>query len=317
MRFSIGLFIIIIGLVTFLSSCSLFKVADKHIKSKLKRSGLQFKTLETADYTITYWDTEEQEKPIYLLFHGFGSSTRFQWHEQAKKLCKTHRLILPNLLHFGSKPKKEGLYHISDQVAAMSSLITALNIDTMVLGGISYGGVVAAELARTQPEKVMKLTIFSSPVKYFEIADLEVIEKEYQVDDLAELLVPKDHKGLKTLFNLTMYKAPALPNFILKDMHKHLYTNEKNNNGQKELLNAMRADEMLLAKQVYDFNFPVLLVWGEADRLIPPRIGKQLKEHIPHAELYMIPKAGHAPCIEQKRKFNKILLDFLAEKEDI
>lgn len=317
MRFSIILLVFVLFLLMGLSSCSVFNIADRHIKHKLKKSGLQFHTLETDQYTITYWDTGDQEKPPYVLFHGFGASTRFQWHEQAKKLTKTHRLILPNLLYFGSSPKTEGLYHISDQVEAMSVLLEHLKIDTMVLGGISYGGVVAAELAYTRPKKIQKLTLFSSPVKYFKESDLTPIEKEYEIDDLAELLIPKDHKVMRSLFKLTMYKPPAVPNFILKDLHKNLYKNEVNNNGQKELLNAMRADVDILSNRNYTFDFPVLLVWGEADKLIPPRIGNQLKEHLPDAQLHMIPKAGHAPCVEKKRKFNKILLDFLLEKKDI
>ncbi|MCP4440137.1 MAG: alpha/beta hydrolase [Aureispira sp.] len=313
MRTFIILSIVLVLLLTCLSSCSIFKIADGHIKKKLKRSGMQFHTLETEEYTITYWDTGDQTKPPYVLLHGFGASTRFQWHGQAKKLTKTHRLILPNLLYFGSTPKKEGLYHISDQVQVMTTLLEHLKLDTMVLGGISYGGVVAAELALTRADKVQKLTLFSTPVKYFKESDLTPIEKDFEVDDLGELLIPKDHKVMRDLFKLTMYKPPAVPGFILKDLHKNLYQHEANNNGQIELLNALRADVDLLSNRNYAFDFPVLLVWGEADKLIPPRIGNQLKEHLSNSELHMIPKAGHAPCVEQKRKFNKILLDFLAE----
>ena len=297
--------------ICMLSSCSTYKMADGHLKRKLKRADLQYKTLQTDEYIITYWDSGDTEKPPYVLFHGFGSSTRFQWHEQAKKLSKTHRLILPNLLHFGSTPNEKDSYRISDQVKAMSVLLKELNIDKMVLGGISYGGVVAAELAKTQNEKVEKLTIFSSPVKFFRLSDLSTIEKKFQVDDIEELLVPKDINMMREMFDLITYKSPSVPKFVLKDLHKNLFGDDEVCDSKKAVLAALKADAQLLMSSEYDFSFPILLVWGENDELIPSRIGDELLEYFPTAELYMIPKSGHAPNFEQEKKFNKILFDFL------
>ena len=150
-----------------LSSCSPYKFVDKHTKKKLKKAGLEHFVLDSEDYTFSYWDTGEKEKPVYFLLHGFGSSTNLHWYQQAKLLAKTHRLILPNLLYHGSKVKGQEKYGIQDQVEAMSHLLKELKIDSMVLGGISYGGLVAAELGMQEKEKVRKLTIFSSPVKFF------------------------------------------------------------------------------------------------------------------------------------------------------
>ena len=294
-----------------LSSCNTFKMADGHLKRKLKRADLKLKTLETDDYTITYWDNGDTEKPLYVLFHGFGSSTRFQWHEQAKKLSKTHRLILPNLLHFGSTPNEKNSYKMSDQVKAMSALLEELNIDKMVLGGISYGGVVATELAQMHNEKVEKLTIFSSPVKFLRLSDLDSIEAKFQVNDVEELLVPKDIDMMRKMFDLITYKSPFLPKFVLKDLHENLFGDKAVCDSKKAVLTALKTDAELLMSREYDFSFPVLLVWGENDELITPRIGDELLEYLPTAELYTIPKSGHAPNFEQEKKFNKILFEFL------
>ncbi len=307
--------IIAFVLVCFLSSCSMFKMYEGHLKNKLERGDLTYQTIETEDYTLGYWDTGETDKPVYLLFHGFGSSTHFQWHQQAKLLSKTHRLILPNLLHFGSEPKGEEVFKMSDQVAAMSALVEALNIEEMVVGGISYGGVVAAELALQHPEKIDKITLFSTPVKYYNDDDLAKINETFQVNDIDEILVPDNHKMMRDLFRLTFYKPPPTPGFILKDIHNNWYHDEATCIAHKKVLAGLRAEEDELANRVYDFDCPVLLVWGTEDQLIPPRVGEQLNEHIPDSELHMIPKAGHAPCLEKTKKFNKILLAFLEEGE--
>ena len=295
----------------FFSSCSVFKFADNHTKKKLRRGGLEHIVLETENYVFSYWDTGETNKPVYVLFHGFGSSTHLQWFKQAKLLAKTHRLILPNLLHFGSKPKEQEKYKIQDQVEAMSILLKELNIDKMALGGISYGGLVAAELAMLEKDKIEKLTIFSSPVKFFNDDDLSSLEAKTNIEDISELLVPKDLAMMRKLLDVVLYKDKKIPKFILKDIHRNLFQDDKRNANFRGLLNEIQMGKDYFINRNYEFDYPVLLVWGANDELIPPRIGKELKAYIPSSELHLIPRAGHGPNIEQKKLFDKILTEFL------
>lgn len=296
-----------------LSACSPYKLIDKHTKKKLKKAGLEYATLETPNYTFTYWDTGETNKPVYVLLHGFGSSTHLHWYQQAKHLSKTHRLILPNLLYHGSQLKTEKKYGIQDQVAAMSALLEELKIDSMVLGGISYGGLVAAQLGMQEQQKLQKLTIFSSPVKFFTEVDLADAEAKAGVDDLYDVLVPATPQMMQELGNIALYKDRKIPKFILRDVQENLFQNEERNADFKALLDAMLKNKASLLNQHYEYNCPVLLVWGAGDELIPPRIGTQLNAYLPNSELHLIPKAGHGPNLEQKKKFNQILINFLSE----
>ncbi len=272
---------------------------------------MEYTTLATDQYNFSYWDSEAKDKPVYVLFHGFGSSTHFQWFKQAKLLSKTHRLILPNLLHFGSEPKGGGKHSVQEQATAIAVLLEELKIDKMVLGGISYGGLVAAELAMLEQDKIEKLTIFASPVKFFSDEDMAKVERDNDVDDITELLVPADIETMRKMTDIVLYKDRKIPKFILKDLHKNMYLDEQNNANYKAVLNAMQADKEELRSRNYQFDFPVLLVWGANDELVPARIGTELKEFLPSAELHLIPEAGHGVNVEQKKKFDKILLEFL------
>ncbi len=63
-----------------------------------------------------------------------------------------------------------------------------------------------------------------------------------------------------------------------------------------------------------DLNIPVLLVWGDRDRVFPlDEFGKPLKDSLPHAKLLIIKQAGHAAHLDKPDEFNEILVDFLAE----
>lgn len=63
-----------------------------------------------------------------------------------------------------------------------------------------------------------------------------------------------------------------------------------------------------------DLNIPVLLVWGERDRVFPlDEYGKPLKETLPRARLLIVKQAGHAAYLDKPDEFNEILVDFLTE----
>lgn len=63
-----------------------------------------------------------------------------------------------------------------------------------------------------------------------------------------------------------------------------------------------------------DLDVPVLLVWGDRDRVFPlDEYGKPLKGTLPRARLVVVKKAGHGVYLERPEEFNQLLLDFLSE----
>ena len=41
------------------------------------------------------------------------------------------------------------------------------------------------------------------------------------------------------------------------------------------------------------------MVWGENDRLIPPVYAHEFGKSLPQADVFMIPRCGHEPPLEQ------------------
>jgi pimeloyl-ACP methyl ester carboxylesterase len=60
-------------------------------------------------------------------------------------------------------------------------------------------------------------------------------------------------------------------------------------------------------------NIPVLILWGERDRVIPVANGHMLKEKIPDSRLIVFPLCGHMPQEEQPRETTAAILQFLEE----
>ncbi len=58
-----------------------------------------------------------------------------------------------------------------------------------------------------------------------------------------------------------------------------------------------------------------LIVWGEADKMVPLKYGRIFKEKIAGSELEIIPKIGHSPHIEVPAKLAAIILNFLNKNQ--
>ena len=57
---------------------------------------------------------------------------------------------------------------------------------------------------------------------------------------------------------------------------------------------------------------PLLVVWGSRDRLVPPVISGQLRQHKGDLELQLLPDLGHCPHDEHPALFNRHVLSWLA-----
>lgn len=56
---------------------------------------------------------------------------------------------------------------------------------------------------------------------------------------------------------------------------------------------------------------PTLLLTGDADLYTPPSVLRLFKQHMPRAELVIVPESGHAAHWENPAVFNREMLKFL------
>ncbi len=60
--------------------------------------------------------------------------------------------------------------------------------------------------------------------------------------------------------------------------------------------------DLKLRRRLRRVSVPVLVVWGESDRVIDPEYGRAYAQAFPHARFELIPEAGHLPQIEQPER---------------
>jgi len=73
-------------------------------------------------------------------------------------------------------------------------------------------------------------------------------------------------------------------------------------------------DKEVVGEQLARAPFPVLLVWGEQDKTVPPAVGEKVRALLPHSRLALLADAAHTAYYERADDFNAVLVDFLAER---
>lgn len=290
-------------------SCNVYKMAEKHIGKKMTGASLNcYKEVVEGD-SIEYWDTKS-DKPVMLLIHGFGASTKYQWYKQVEYLAKNYRVIMPNLLYFGATRPDNPRYDISDQVTLVNNLMNHLGINKYTVCGVSYGGLITMELAVQNQEKIVKVIAFDAPVKFIQAADIVNVKNKFEVETIEELFAPIGPKGLKKLMYLATMKKSIVPASWLQEFYDNLYGVDLDH--KRKLMTHLLAKTEEYTTHDYKLTIPVLLIWGSNDAVVPVRTGVMLQDHIgDNAQLEIVKNGAHMPNMAKKRKFDKIVKKFL------
>ena len=278
---------------------------------RYKKCGLKLRTIELENFHIQYWDSEN-DKPALVLLQAFAAEGKYTWLKQVKSLYKKYRLIVPNLIYFGESSMHPKSYNVHDQVRAMRLLIESLGIESYLLCGASYGGVIATELCMLHKNRVTKMVLTNAPLKFTLTEDTQPIMDEINVEAEADLLVPKNPRHLRKLFMSAYYSKPPIPFFVFKSVYKNVYADVSN---KTALLNTFLHYKEEIRDKIFDLDLPILMIWGKEDRMAPIRIAYQLKEHFgSNASIVEIPKAAHMPNYERPATYNKVLTTFLGDE---
>lgn len=304
-------FLLITAILMGLISCSTYKIAEGHLNRKMRKAdlSLHLDTTATGDQ-IEYWDAADSSKPVLLLVHGFGATTKYQWYKQVKLLSRKYRVIAPNLNYFGKTIPSKTDYTVAGQVNMLESLLSHLNIDTCAVMGVSYGGLVSAEFANQTEREIPEMILFDTPTKFGDSSDIAEINTYFGTPSVEELFVPSEPEGLNKLLFLATGKKRHIPKIFLKEFHEKSYA--YNLEDKRKLMTALLVDMELYRQREYSFDMPILLIWGEEDKVVSVETGRQLAQYFgDNAKLKTIAGAAHMPNMTHKRDFNTYVEIFL------
>ena len=231
-------------------------------------------------------------KPVLVLLHGmFGAADN--WRECAGHLGGRWDVLVPELPVWDLSRAETCVHSL---VAHVEGLLDSRGVARAALAGNSLGGHIALEMALRRPDRVEALVLMGSS-GLFERG----LEGQGPRRPTREWVRAKMHQVFFDERHVTEELVDQVHGTVLDPRRI-----------TKIVRMAKSAKQGNLSGLLHGIRCPVLLVWGEEDRITPCRSAHEFKRHIPHAELEFLSRCGHAPNIERPREVSALMEGFLA-----
>jgi pimeloyl-ACP methyl ester carboxylesterase len=251
--------------------------------------------------------------PLVLL-HGLGGS-KISWLPLLPILAMEHRVIVPDFPGHGESEKPKGAEYTPRYYAhVIRLLMDGVGIERASIVGNSMGGRVGLEMALRSPRRVRALALLDPAVPglrwRYVMGFTRIVPTEF-----GSMPLPMRRRwmemGVKRLFAdasqlppeavqtaadefLRVYADPAARMAFFASL-RHIVTERPG-----PFFASMRRVRQ-----------PTLVLFGDKDRLVPPRLGSELALHLPDAELHFLLNVGHVPQFEATQQTLDLLLPFL------
>jgi pimeloyl-ACP methyl ester carboxylesterase len=259
-----------------------------------KQAPARASVAELPGTKLWYWDTEGSGRPVILLHAATQSAAGWVYQQPVLAKAGYRPIAWSRRGYFGSDPGDPA----NPGVAAddLDNLLRQLRLGPVDLVAAAHGGFFAVDFALAFPDRVRTLTIVSSLMGITEAdyaaatarlrpASFDRMPAEFR--ELSPSYRAGDPDGLAAWREL---EEQAIPGPSVRQAVKQPLTWDR----------------------LETIRLPMLLVTGESDLYVPPSLLRMQASHLPHAEVATIAEAGHSPYWEQPKKFNRILLKFLA-----
>ena len=264
--------------------------------------------VEVAGTRLHVRDNGPRNAPAVILLHGFGSSLH-TWEPWAAALSPTYRVIRFDMPGAGlSDPDATGDYSDARALQLLGALMDSLGLARASLVGHSMGGRIAWEFAAAFPGRVEKLVLvapdgFASPGMQY--------GQHTKVPALARVMRYVLPKPLLRANLVHAYADPArLTDATVTRYHDLLLAP-----GVRDAILARTAQLVLSdpAPQLRRITAPTLLLWGQADAMIPVANAQDYLALIAGSRAVVLPGLGHVPHEELPAESLEPVRAFLAE----
>jgi non-heme chloroperoxidase len=264
-------------------------------------------TGQVAVNDVTFWVETAGTGPPVVFIHGWSMSGQF-FRRQLAGLSDRFSVIVPDLRGHGASAKALNGHTVPQYAADLHAILAALSVEQPVLVGWSMGAMVGYEYLRAYgPDSVAGLVIVDQPPSdfawegyefgVFTMEALREMNEQLQLDqaavvnDFAQLMLHKpDPQALEWMAAEILRVPPVIASTILLDQTLRDYRD--------------------FLPQI---DVPVLVLFGEDDKLTSPRAGEYIAERIPGGRLQTFASSSHCPFWEESQAFNDAVASFVAE----
>ncbi|QQK80123.1 alpha/beta hydrolase [Salicibibacter cibi] len=245
---------------------------------------------------------------LFVLIHGFLSSA-YSFQALIPELCFYGEVVTFDLPGFGkSKKTLQYRYSYAQYALTVNAIIKPYVTEKteVIPVGHSMGGQIALRLPKIMlrpPKKIVLLASSGSIARlpfwlrtttyfpFFSTLLRRYIRKHDVRNILHEVIYDS---SIITDGHVSAYEEPLREKAMYQALAKFIRHREGD----------------LTTAELADIHVPVLLLWGEADSIVPLKVGEKLVSALPCATLSVYPKTGHLLPEEMPKETAKAIRSF-------
>ncbi len=279
-------------------------------------------------------------KPVVLL-HGFGSNSA-HWLPNVLPLAHRFRFILPDLRGFGHSHQipLNNAHIFANYVQDIEDLLNHLELDKVILGGISMGALTGL--------KLNQFGHFSRVEKYLHIDQAPQVrnidgwqyglfgaQQTQMFDRFSNALTNVNAAGLDIPYwNLPLTTRREISaifgeffGYAMSRPLQRLFWRQAFRYGERALIGTMLREECWhtymqimnsyvnidndTRPQLAKITIPMTLMIGGRSIMYPPAGQLAIVNSVPHAKVVTFEQSGHIPMFDQPIKFQREFANFL------
>lgn len=252
--------------------------------------------IEVGGTMIRYVLSGAGDRTPVLLIHGFGGDAN-NWLFNVGALSGTRPVYSIDLPGHGGSGKTLATGTVTELADAVADFIAAIGLERLHLVGHSLGGAVASLVALAAPARIASLTLIS-PLG---------LGPEVNAGYITGFAGAGTRREMREVSG-ALFANPAL---VTADLIEALLR-YKRLDGVSEALEALAgnmladgAQAIRLPDALFSASFPLQVIWGVEDAIVPPIHAKRAASH------HLIEGAGHMAHLERSGEVNALLVEFM------
>ena len=264
-------------------------------------SDVRDEVVEVCDGRLRLHVKVAGDGPPVVFFHPLPG---LEWQPLLDRLTEGHTVYAPE--HPGTTPGDpqaiREVHTLWELLLAYEEALRALGLECPAVVGMSYGGMVAAELAASFPQALSRLVLLSpiglwrddAPIRLAEMItgppeDIPNYLFKYPDSEaaLALMALPEDPDKIPTAIAQGAWNVGCTTKF------------------------AWPIADHGLARRLHRISVPTLVLWGRDDALVPVVYAEEFGKRIEGSRVEVLDDCGHAMQGDQPEKTFDLVTEFL------
>ncbi len=267
-----------------------------------------------AGYRTRVLELEGEGTPL-VLFHGYADSAD-TWRQSLDLLARAGRrtiaLDLPGFADADPLRPDPILPQLDAFATEAVAYAAGRPRDAVIAVGNSLGGCVALRLAERHGARLAGV-VAVAPAGLQMSRLLSVVERDPLLRSLLAVPTPVPAALLRAavgrLYRTIAFSSPGAVDDALVAAFTHHHRRRAAVAGYLDTAHRL-IPELRAPFQLHRIECPVLVVWGDRDRLLFHRGAQEIIGSVPGARLELLPGVGHCPQVEAPDRLTRLVLEF-------